>query len=100
VISGISESPLEQPKTYQLFQNYPNPFNPSTEIQFQLASPEKVSLKIYDVLGKQIVTLVDETRPAGVFTVHVDASRLSSGIYFYTMKAGSYQAIKKMILLK
>ncbi len=86
--------------SYKLDQNYPNPFNPRTTIRWQ--SPENgiQTLKIYDILGSEIKTLVDEYRPAGRYEIDFDASSLASGIYFYRINAGEYSAVKKMILLK
>jgi photosystem II stability/assembly factor-like uncharacterized protein len=88
------------PRTFSLAQNYPNPFNPTTVISFQLAAQENVSLKIYNILGKEIASLVHGTMNAGSYSVPFDANRLSSGIYFYTLKAGARSETKKMMLLK
>ncbi len=85
---------------FTLEQNYPNPFNPATTIRWQ--SPESCvqKIKIYDILGNEVKTLVDEFRPAGTYEIQFDASALASGIYFYRMTAGNYSSVKKMILLK
>ena len=96
------------PEKFQLFQNYPNPFNPSTRIQYQVSSISHVSLKVFDVLGKEVQTLVKEEKPAGQYEATFDASRLSSGIYFYTLQVidpesssgQGFVETKKMILLK
>ncbi len=87
-------------------QNFPNPFNPSTRIQYQVSSNTQVTLKVYDVLGNLVSTIVDEYKPAGIYEVefnsvetHRDAS-LPSGVYFYQLKAGDYANTKKMILMK
>jgi hypothetical protein len=85
---------------YSLEQNYPNPFNPSTKIVFQVPQSVNVSLKIYDVLGNEIVTLVNEEKGPGKYEIDFNASHLSSGIYFYTLRAGTYISIKKMVLIK
>ena len=85
---------------YSLEQNYPNPFNPSTKIVYQLPQSENVSLKIYDVLGNEIVTLFNEEKGPGKYEIDFNASHLSSGIYFYTLRAGAYINTKKMILIK
>jgi hypothetical protein len=85
---------------YSLEQNYPNPFNPSTKIVFQVPQSVNVSLKIYDVLGNEIVTLVNEEKGPGKYEIDFNASHLSSGIYFYTLWAGTYISIKKMVLIK
>jgi hypothetical protein len=88
------------PVAYQLSQNYPNPFNPSTIIQYNLPNPGIVSLKIFDVLGREVITLVNEEQKAGVYKVSFDASKLSSGVYFYRIQSGSFVSTKKMMLLK
>ncbi|MBC8044257.1 MAG: T9SS type A sorting domain-containing protein [Rhizobacter sp.] len=88
------------PNAFQLYQNYPNPFNPSTTIQFSLPAAAQVSLKIYDVLGRTVTTLVNERRPAGVHTATFNANRLSSGVYFYRLQAGTSMQTRKMLLLK
>jgi hypothetical protein len=88
------------PMSYALFQNYPNPFNPSTTIRFQLAASSRVTLKIYDVLGREVASLVDGQMNAGVHQVTFDAAKFASGIYFYRIQAGSFTATKKLMLLK
>ena len=85
---------------FYLYQNYPQPFNPSTKIKYQLPEVSTVTLKIYDVLGKEVATLVNETKSAGTYEVVFDATGLTSGIYFYTLNAGSFSETKKMILTK
>jgi photosystem II stability/assembly factor-like uncharacterized protein len=85
---------------FSLDQNYPNPFNPTTMISYHLASSGDVTLKLYDVLGNEVATLVDEFRNAGSYEVTFDASSLSSGIYFYKLQAGDFVETKKMILMK
>jgi len=85
---------------YSLEQNYPNPFNPSTKITFQIPESGLVSLKIYDVLGIEIATLLNEEKNPGKYELDFNASYLSSGIYFYTLRAGNFTSIKKMILIK
>ena len=88
------------PDACKLSQNYPNPFNPSTSMQYTINSRQFVTLKVYDVLGKEIATLVNEEKPAGEYKVEFNAATLPSGIYFYQLKAGQYSETKKMILLK
>jgi hypothetical protein len=83
-----------------LFQNYPNPFNPSTKISWQLPVGGQVTLKVYDVLGNEVVTLLDEYKPAGSYEVEFNASGINSGVYFYKLQAGSYTETKKLVLLK
>jgi hypothetical protein len=85
---------------YTLEQNYPNPFNPSTKISWQSPVGSLQTLKIYDVLGNEVATLVDEYKPTGKYEVEFDASSLTSGVYFYTLHSGSFVSTKKMILLK
>ncbi len=85
---------------YALSQNYPNPFNPSTFIRYQLTQRNHVAIKIFDILGRVVTTLVDRSQPAGDYTVFFDASGLASGVYFYRLEAGSFVSVKKMVLLK
>jgi hypothetical protein len=87
-------------KEFSLEQNYPNPFNPSTVISYQLPISGNVTLQVYDVLGNEVATLVDEYKPAGNYEVEFDAKVLSSGIYFYKLQAGSFVETRKMILMK
>jgi hypothetical protein len=88
------------PPEYELAQNYPNPFNASTQIQFSLKTDGAVSLRVYDILGRETITLVDAWLPLGRHTVTFDASRLSSGTYIYVMTAGGVRISKKLVLLK
>jgi len=88
------------PETYNLGQNYPNPFNPTTQIKYALKEDGFVTIKVYDLLGKVVATLVNENKSAGYYTINFDASRLSSGIYFYTIRSNDYYDRKKMIVLK
>ena len=90
----------EVPKDFLLYQNYPNPFNPSTSIQYAVSSRQFVVLRVFDVLGNEIATLVNEEKPVGNYEVTWDAENLASGIYFYQLKAGNNVETKKMILLK
>ncbi len=96
---GIDENGTEV-ATYSLSQNYPNPFNPSTQINFSLASNGLVSLKIYNILGQEVATLINREMTSGVHSFNFDASKLTSGIYFYTLQSGNFTATKKMIFLK
>lgn len=88
------------PAKYELEQNYPNPFNPTTTIKYSIAKQGNVSLKVYDMLGSEVATLVNEEKPVGVYEINFNASNLASGIYFYKIQAGSFVETKKMIFLK
>ena len=110
-VSGTTENTLKptgtavreekgMPTSFLLMQNYPNPFNPSTTITYRLQMKSNVRLKVFDILGKEVATLVNETVEAGEHTVRFNASELSSGIYFYTLHAGNFVGNKKMQLLK
>lgn len=99
-MSKKSESKIGIPTEFQLSVNYPNPFNPSTTIQFALPTGNFVTLKVFDVLGKEVATLANEERPAGFHEVRFDASKLSSGIYIYQIQAGMFRDVKKMLLMK
>jgi len=97
--SGSSTDVVQSNDTGSL-QNYPNPFNPTTTISYQIQNSGHVTIKVFDVLGRDVTTLVDEFKPAGRYTAQFDASRLASGIYFYSIKSSNYNAVKKMLLLK
>jgi hypothetical protein len=97
-ITGIENNTL--PSEYSLSQNYPNPFNPSTTISYSIPKPGFVSIIVYDVLGKEAAVLVNEVKQAGNFIVDFNASKLSSGVYFYRINAGGFTAVKRMILMK
>jgi len=88
------------PLVIKLYQNYPNPFNPTTSITFQLFTHGHATLKVYDILGREVTTLIDGEQSAGIHTVSWDASHLSSGIFFYRLKVGDFIDVKKMILMK
>ncbi len=100
VTTGIDGRENSLPKTYALSQNYPNPFNPTTKIDYQLPKSGYVSLRVYDVLGNEVATLVDGQKEAGSYTVGLNAGNLSSGTYFYKLQAGEYSTTKKLVLLK
>jgi hypothetical protein len=85
---------------YQLLQNYPNPFNPSTTIAYQLSTRAHVTLKVYDVLGRKVATLVNEEKAAGRYTVSWDATKVASGVYFYEMRSNGYFETRAMLLLR
>lgn len=98
VVVGIEDE--MQPQTFSLEQNYPNPFNPVTKIKFTLASNEYTTLKVYDIIGKEITTLVNNQMEKGHYEINFDASNLPSGVYFYTLNAGGYKETRKMILMR
>lgn len=99
--TGVQEDYFSNiPVSFSLEQNYPNPFNPTTKISFSIPETQKVSLKIYNLLGNELFTVVDEVKGKGEYSVDIDMSRFASGIYFYKIKAGKYVQTKKMILNK
>jgi photosystem II stability/assembly factor-like uncharacterized protein len=102
VNTGVSVNQIssEIPSKFELAQNYPNPFNPTTSIKFALPKSGFVSLKVYDIAGKEVATLVNEQLTAGTYEHNFNASALSSGVYFYRIDAGNFTEIKKMILVK
>jgi len=90
----------EIPTEYGLEQNYPNPFNPSTTIRFELPRASRMTLKVYNLLGQEVMTLVDEEKPAGVYDVRFDAGGLSSGMYVYRLRAGDFVSTKRLVFLR
>ncbi|WP_448522310.1 T9SS type A sorting domain-containing protein [Schleiferia thermophila] len=88
------------PKEFKLEQNYPNPFNPATSIQYQVSSISTVSLKVYDILGREVATLVNEEQQPGYYEVQFNGSSLASGLYIYRLQAGSFVSVKKMMMVK
>ncbi|HVN48967.1 MAG TPA: S8 family serine peptidase, partial [Bacteroidota bacterium] len=100
LVTGVQKEGSNVPSSFALEQNYPNPFNPSTKINYQLAAKTQVSLKVYDVLGREVATLIDREQPAGQYQTQWDAKQYSSGIYFITMQTNSYSKTIKMVLLK
>jgi hypothetical protein len=97
---GVENESILAPENFYLAQNYPNPFNPATHFGFRIANFGLVTLKVFDVLGNEVSTLVNEEKPAGEYEVEFNARNLSSGVYFYQLKAGSFVQTKKMILLR
>jgi hypothetical protein len=103
VKTAIDNNMPQIPEKFSLGQNYPNPFNPGTVINYQLPAIGTrfiVSLKVFDLLGREVATLENEQKAAGNYSVPFDASKLASGVYFYQLKAGSYIQTKKMLLLR
>jgi len=107
-VSDVDDSRRELPMHFQIYQNYPNPFNPTTTIKYQIprqtdggqASTNLVTLKVYDLLGREVRTLVSETKAAGEYSVTLDATGLVSGVYFYRLTAGSFVQTRKLVLLR
>ena len=98
--SNSAEVSVETPEVFALEQNYPNPFNPTTSIHFQIPKPGLVSLKVYDVLGKEVATLVNEQKDQGSYSVDFDASELASGVYVYQLRINNLVSTKKMLLIR
>jgi hypothetical protein len=99
-IVGIDEPISEIPTVFSLGQNYPNPFNPRTRILIGLPESSEITVRIFDLLGREVETLVESELPAGFHSIDFDGSRLSSGVYFYKLEAGEYMQTKRMVLLK
>jgi hypothetical protein len=98
-VTDIGEN-HSNPNIFKLYDNYPNPFNPSTTLRYSILEGSFTSIKIYNSLGGEVATLVNETKSAGTYNIEFNASDLSSGIYYYTLQAGSFSETKKMILMK
>ena len=99
-VVGISHNGSQIPDAFSLSQNYPNPFNPATKIDFAVPVNGFVSVKVYDLLGREVAALVEKEMKAGIYTVDFDASKFSSGVYFYRLNSGKFTATKKMILVR
>jgi hypothetical protein len=100
LITGYEGNEVLSPNSYKLNQNYPNPFNPTTIISFSIPVQEKVILKVYNILGMEVSTLVNGVQTAGNYSIRFEAKNLPSGIYFYELKTGNFRDVRKMILLK
>jgi len=98
--TGVESKTASVPSSFTLGQNYPNPFNPSTEISYTLASKGMTTLRVFNLIGQEVATLVNDVEVAGNHVVKFDAARLSSGVYFYTLKSGNFMETKKMLLMK
>ncbi len=98
IMGGANDE--EIPDGFSLSQNYPNPFNPYTKINYSVPKTSFVILKVYDMLGKEVITLVNEEKTIGNYEINFDGSKLSSGVYFYTLSAGSFSLTKKMNIIK
>ncbi len=88
------------PKGFSLFQNYPNPFNPASKIKFEIPNLSDTKLVVYDILGREVTTLVNEQLKPGTYEVDFDGSRYASGVYIYKLIAGNYIQTKKMLMVK
>lgn len=98
--SHVIETEIGTPSEFHLFQNFPNPFNPETVISFSLESDGRAVVKIFDINGSEVTTLIDEQRSKGLHSIRLDASGLATGIYFYSLRAGESYSVRKMLLLK
>ena len=99
-MTSVSSNGDNLPSTYSLAQNFPNPFNPSTSIKYELPRTLHVNLSVYDMLGRQVLVLVNEKKDAGIHEVHFNATNLASGVYFYRIQAGSYVETRKLCLIR
>ena len=100
LLVGVDGESDELPTAYTLSQNYPNPFNPSTTIRFAIPQSDRVTLRVYDLLGRDVSTLVDEVRSAGEYTIQFNAAGLASGMYYYRMQSGNFSEMRKLLLLR
>ena len=100
MITGVKKGDVSIPAKFELTQNYPNPFNPATQIEYSIPQSGLVTLKVFNLLGQEVATLLSEVQNAGSYKATFDASRLSSGVYFYRLDVGNFSATKKMILMK
>ena len=98
LVGGIQTITI--PNYYSIGQNYPNPFNPVTKITYTLPKTGNVLLKVYDILGREVTTLVNEVKQPGIYNVEFNASNYASGVYFYSITVNDYTAIKKMVVVK
>ena len=99
-LTGVNETASNTPSNYELNQNYPNPFNPTTNISYSIPKTSKVTLKVFDILGREVQTLINKEQTPGHYTVTFNAQNLASGVYFYQINAGSFIQTKKLMLLK
>ena len=100
IVVSVEDAPVAVAKSFNLRQNYPNPFNPTTTIEYTLPATEKVEIKVFNVVGKEVATLVNAKVAAGTHAVEFDASNLASGLYIYQIKAGKNVSSRKMLLVK
>ena len=97
---GVKQNSAFTPEKFQLNQNYPNPFNPATNIAFDVSIEQYITLKVYNVLGQEVATLVDQHLMPGSYQARFDGSNLSSGVYLYRLSAGAFSLTKSMLLIK
>jgi len=100
VVTSVNSDAEQIPAKFELKQNYPNPFNPSTTIRYSIAAATRVVLRVYDILGRQVATLVDEDMQPGRYRTTFSAVELPSGVYFYQIQAGDFQRARKLIVIK
>ncbi|MCW8803918.1 MAG: T9SS type A sorting domain-containing protein, partial [Ignavibacteriaceae bacterium] len=100
IISTVEEVQEGVPSEFGLAQNYPNPFNPVTHIKYQVPSTSQVSIKIYDLIGREVAVIVDEVKEVGTYEIKFDARNLASGVYLYRMIAGNFTSVRKFNVLK
>ncbi len=98
--TGVADESLTLPKVFSLGQNYPNPFNPTTTISYSIPSVSQVHLVVYDMLGREVMVLVDEEKEPGNYSVTFEGRSYAGGLYFYRLRAGSYVKTQKMMMLK
>jgi hypothetical protein len=98
--TGVQDRAKAAPTAYRLEQNYPNPFNPATTIRYELSSASYATLKVFNMLGQEVMTLVDGEQPAGMYEVRLNAKGLASGVYVYRLMAGEYSATRKFVLVR
>ena len=97
---SVPETVIGVPSTYALEQNFPNPFNPTTSIRYRIPATSKVSLQLFDILGREVQTLVNTIQSSGTYTVTLNARNLASGVYFYRFNAGGFSSTKKLVMVK
>ena len=100
MVTNVRRSDNRVPSHFVLGQNYPNPFNPATTIKYSLPTASPVVLKVYNIVGQEVATVVNAVQSAGNYSVSFDASRLASGVYLYKLQTGSFTSVKKMMLIK
>lgn len=100
MITSVETLSTDLPVHFNLAQNYPNPLNPTTTINYSISQGSFVTIKVYDVLGREVATIVNENKPVGNYNVEFNANKLASGIYFYRLQSGLFSETKKFMLLK